>query len=124
FNDLATPLKIGGTALFDIGRRKVDVAINILSTFADQFGKFAHYALNERRAADGLLHSQLAAFHFARQAHFTLTSEQRHRTHFTEVHPYRVVCVDRLLYGLSAVELLILNFFRMKEVRVLIERER
>ena len=49
-------------------------------------------------AADGLLRPPLAALHAARQVQFSFAREQWHGAHLAQVHPYRVVGVNRLFY--------------------------
>ena len=58
--------------------------------------------MNQRRATDRLLHAELTALHLPGEIHFSVASEQRNGAHFAQIHPYRVVRVDRFFYLLAS----------------------
>src|SRR5579875_765730 len=48
FGDFVAPLQIGGAALFDVGRTKVDVAVHVLGAFPDKLTEIAYDSLDQR----------------------------------------------------------------------------
>ena len=53
---------------------------------------------HEWRAGQCLPQTQASAFHSTGQVDLPLTVEQTYRSHFSQVHSYRIVCGGRLLY--------------------------
>ena len=75
-------------------------------------------------AADGLLHAELAAFHAAGQIDLSFAGEQWNRTHFAQVHAYRIIGIDGFLGWVRSRKLFaIMHFLGVKEICFLIERK-
>ncbi len=77
--------------------------------------------LNQKRPAGRLLHPQLALLHPAGQRDFPLPRQQRDGAHLAEIHPDRIVRVDRFLRRLRGGKLVFLDVLGMKEIGFLIE---
>ena len=80
--------------------------------------------LHKRGPANSLLHPQLTALHAPRKIDFAFPGKQRDGTHFAQIHPYRIIGVNRLFYRMSSREFLcIVHLFRMEEAAFLVKRK-
>ncbi len=82
----------------------IDDLFQIQRAFFQLLRSIQNHQLHHGRAADCLLHPQLAALHPACQVHFPFTGQQRHGSHFAQVHTNRIVRVDGFFYGLLWME--------------------
>ena len=65
---------------------------------------------------------RLTAFHASCKVNFAFTRQQRNRAHFAQVHPNRVIGVDRLFGLMRGGEFLaIVDFFGVEEIGFLVE---
>jgi len=120
--DFTLPLSVGGAALFDIA--EIDKVVEFGFIALQLIAAFHYHELHLRRAADGLLHLQLAAFHAAGQTHFAIAGQDRDGAHFAQIHAYRIVGVNRLLNLLRGREFLaVLNFLGVEKIGILVKRD-
>ena len=120
--DFVAALVVGRALVLEIAQ--IDEGVQLLGFLLDLLGDLDGPQLDQRRAADGLLHPQLAPLHAAGQVNFALARQQRYRAHFAQVHANRVVCVNRLLDWVRVGEIFaVMHFFRVEEAAFLIERK-
>ena len=89
----------------------------------ESLGQLDDEHLHQRRAADGLLHPQLAPLHPAGQADFAFPGQEGNGAHFAQVHANRVIRVNGFLDRLAGLRVIaFLNFLGVEEIGILVER--
>ena len=121
FQQIGALFQIRGSAFFDVSH--VHDVVDFVGALFQLLGQFHHYLLHQRRAADGLLHAQLTALHAPRQIHFAFAGQQRNRSHFTQIHAYRIVGVDGLFHRRGMQEIGLVACLRIEKLGIFLKVE-
>jgi len=117
-----TSLVVGRTFVLQVSQ--VDESVQFLGFPLDQVGDFDGPQLDQGRAANSLLHPQLAALHATGKVNFALASQQWYGTHFAQVYANGVVGINRFLDGRCVSEIFaVMHFLRVKKAAFLVKRK-